>query len=251
MAKKQPTQRPRDAKGRFIKATPEPQQKAPKTEAKKVDKVKSEAGKKRASTGIRNERGQYVSKIFSNEIKKTLLATKRVDVSKVNSDQSAKIDELLKGAKVTPLQVKKFYEKNKEIFEDLRTFGKLKGTSKNSNQIEKAINDYKGEILINDGTKVKTVNKSEAKLLLTKFKSFLSSNINVVDFTLNPMFDIDGKMTLNLPDPKKLLKDLKTYFGVTTTEELDEFSGPEIMEALETILSDMYGEETDLTIYAS
>jgi len=246
MAKK--TTRPRDEKGRFIKVQqPEPQP----IQSKTTNEKKSEGGKKRASTGIRNERGQYVSKIFANEIKKTLLATKRVDVSKVNADQSTKIDSLLKDAKVTPLQVKKFYEKNKEIFEDLKTFGKLKGTSKNSNQIEKGINEYKGKVFINDGGKVKEVSKSEAKLQLIKFKSFLSSNINVVDFTLKPTFDIDGKMTLNLPDPKKLLKDLKTYFGVTTNDELEEFSGVEIMEALEQILSDMYGEESDLTIYAS
>lgn len=247
MAKK--INRPRDEKGRFIKVVrPEP---TPEKIIKPRDEKKSIAGKKRASTGIRNERGQYVSKIFANEVKKTLLATKRVDVSKVNADQSTKIDSLLKDAKVTPAQVKRFYEQNKEIFEDLKTFGKLKGTSKNSNQIEKGIDEYKGKIFINDGGKVKEVTKSEAKLKLIKFKSFLSSNINVVDFTLKPTFDIDGKMTLNLPEPKKLLQDLKTFFGVKTTEELEEFSGVEIMEALEEILSEMYGEESDLTIYAS
>ena len=258
---KQP--RARDEKGRFkkveiVQPTPQPK---PKASAKKTtpqpkperikDPKKVEAGKIRQQQAIRDKSGKFANPILVNEIKKTLLATKKVDVSKINADQSAKINELLKDAKVKPEEVKKFYEQNKKVFDDLQTFGKLKGTSKNSNQIEKSISQYKGKIFINNGKEIIEVTKSEAKLKLISFKSFLSNNINVVDFTIKPTLSIDGTLTINLPDEKKLLKDLKKYFGVTKTEELEEFTGEEISEALADLLSEMYNGEEDLIIYAS
>lgn len=256
---KQP--RARDEKGRFKKVEivePKPQ---PKPSAKKStpqqaperikDPKKVLAGKIRQQQAIRDKSGKFANPILVNEIKKTLLATKKVDVSKINADQTAKIDQLLKDAKVKPEEVKKFYEQNKKVFDDLQTFGKLKGTSKNSNQIEKAITDYKGKIFINNGKEIIEVTKSEAKLKLISFKSFLSNNINVVDFTIKPTLSIDGTLTFNLPDEKQLLKDLKKFFGVRTVGQLEQFTGAEITEALEEILNDTYDEESDIIIYAS
>lgn len=254
---KQP--RARDEKGRFKKfeiVQPKPKPSAKKSTPQQApeqikDPKKVQAGKIRQEQAIRDKSGKFANPILVNEIKKTLLATKKVDVSKINADQTAKINELLKDAKVKPADVKKFYDQNKKVFEDLQTFGKLKGTSKNSNQIEKAITDYKGKIFLNNGKKIIEVSKSEAKLKLISFKSFLSNNINVVDFTIKPTLSIDGTLTINLPDEKKLLKDLKKYFGVTKTEDLEEFTGAEISEALEEILNGIYNGESDLIIYAS
>ena len=251
--------RPRNEKGQFIKV--EKIQPKPKPSAKKStpqqaperikDAKKVLAGKIRQAGAIRDKTGKFANPILVNEIKKTLLATKKVDVSKINADQTAKINELLKDAKIKPEQVKKFYEQNKKVFDDLQTFGKLKGTSKNSNQIEKALTDYKGKIFINNGKKIIEVTKSEAKLKLISFKSFLSNNINVVDFTIKPTLSIDGTLTINLPDEKKLLKDLKKFFGVTKTEDLEDFTGEEITEAIQEILNGMYDDEPDIIIYAS
>jgi hypothetical protein len=253
MAKKQARQR--DEKGRFIsnpktKPSKQPDVKSKVQETSK-DSLKVKAGKQRSSTGIRDKNGRYVSKIFTNEVKKTILATKKIDVSKINPDQTEKIDKLLKEAKVSAKEIKRFYEKNQFIFEDLLEKGKLKGTSKNSTQIENTIENYKGKIFINDGKNIKEYSKSDAKLLLVSFKSFLSDNINVVDFTLKPTLTLDGTLTINIPDSKKLLKDIKTYFGVTNKADLEDFTGAEIMEALEDILNGYYGEESDLIIYAS
>lgn len=236
----------------IIKAKPSAKKSTPQSKPERIkDPKKVQAGKIRQAGAIRDKSGKFANPILVNEIKKTFLATKKIDVSKINADQTAKIDQLLKDAKIKPEQVKKFYDQNKKVFDDLQTFGKLKGTSKNSNQIEKAITDYKGKIFINNGKKVIEVSKSEAKLKLISFKSFLSNNINVVDFTLKPTLSIDGTLTINLPNEKKLLKDLKKYFGVTKTEELEEFTGEEISEALADILSEMYDGEEDLIIYAS
>lgn len=254
---KQP--RARDEKKRFKKieiVQPKPKPSAKKSTPQQAperikDPKKVQAGKIRQAGAIRDNTGKFANPILVNEIKKTLLATKKVDVSKINADQGAKIDQLLKDAKIKPEQVKKFYEQNKKVFEDLQTFGKLKGTSKNSNQIEKSISQYKGKIFLNNGKKIIEVSKSEAKLKLISFKSFLSNNINVVDFTIKPTLSIDGTLTINLPDEKKLLKDLKKYFGVRTVAQLEDFTGAEITEALQEILSETYEGEEDIIIYAS
>jgi hypothetical protein len=225
-----------------------------KKSAPKVERIKDEkkvkAGKVRQATGIKDSSGRFVSKIFTNEIKKTLLATKKVDVSKIKSDQSETIDKLLKDAKVTPKQIKSFYEKNKQIFEDLNTFGNLKGTSKNSNQIEKAIDKYKGKILINDGTGFKEVTKTEAKFQFANFKQLLSSNINVVEFYVKPTLSINGTMKINLPEPKEFRKKIKKYFEITNLKDLDNFTAEEISEAIKEILEEMF-DEPDIVVIIS
>lgn len=209
------------------------------------------AGKMRQATGIKNSSGRYVSKIFINEIKKTILSTKKVDVSKIHSDQSDKINKLLKDSKISPKEVKKFYEQNKEIFEDLNTFGKLKGTSKNRNQIDKAIDKYKGKMFVNNGTELKEVLKVDLKYQLANFNQLLSSNINLVDFVLRPTFSIDGTMTINLPDIKDFRKKIKKHFGITNMKSLEDFETADIIEGLQTILKGYFGEVTDIILIIS
>ena len=227
-----------------------------KKSAPKIERVKDEkkvkAGKIRQSTGIKDSKGRFVSQIYTNEVKRFILASKRIDVSKINSDQTEKFNQLLKDAKLSARDVKNFYEKNKDIFEDLRTTGKLKGTSKNSNQIDKALDQYKGKILINDGTETKQVTKTEAKYLFAHFKQILKSNINVEEFYIRPTFNtIDGTITINLPEPKRLKQLLKKEFGIKNLKELEDFDSDDISEKLKKILKDLYGPEPDINLIIS
>lgn len=253
MAKKKPQQikpqpRPRDAKGRFIKATPTPQ---PQQKPERIkDAKKVAAGKVRAATGIK-ENGKYITKIFSNEIARTLLAEKNINVSNVHADQTEKIEQLLKEAKLTKKEIKNFYEQRKDIFDDLKLFGSIKGTAKNSNNMEKILDTYKGKIFINNGEEVKEVSKGTAKYELVKFKNFLSSTLNVVEIAYLPVFSTSGEMTINIPDGKQLFENLKLYFGVTNKKSLDEIDGDDLMKAIEEILKDLYNDETNIIIYVS
>jgi len=224
---------------------------APDKVIKAKDPKKVLAGKMRQATGIKDSSGKYVSKIFINEIKKTILSTKKVDVSKIHSDQSEKINELLKDSKISPKEVKKFYEQNKEIFEDLNTFGKLKGTSKNKNQIDKAIEKYKGKMFVNNGTETNEVSKVDLKYQLASFNQLLSSNINLVDFVLRPTFSINGTMTINLPDIKDFRKKIKNHFGITNMKSLEDFETADIIEGLQKILKGYFGEVTDIILIIS
>jgi len=233
-----------------------PQKSSKKTTPKKViakvkDQKKVDAGKVRQATGIKNEKGQFVSKIFTNAIKKTILATKKFDVSKINADQTAKIDELIKEAKITPLQIKRYYDQNKDIFEDLNTFGKLKGTSKNKNQIDKAIDNYKGKIFVNNGLEIIEVSKVELKFQLAQFDQLLSSNINLVNYILKPTMSIEGTMQFNLPDVKDFRKKIKDRFEITNMKQLDEFETADVSEILKELLQDYFGKETDIVLIIS
>jgi len=228
--------------------------KQPLKKVVKVERIKDPkkvlAGKIRQANAIKDSKGRFASRLFVNEIKKTLLATKKVDVKNIHADNDERINQLFKDAKLTPKQLKRFYELSKESFEDLKTFGKLKGTSKNSNQIEKAIDKYKGKIFINDGTGLKKVSKVKAKYLFANFKQVLSSNINVVDFYVKPTLSTEGFMEINLPDPKELRKKLKKKFKITNLKDLSKFESSEISEVLKEILEEMY-EEPDLVIIIS
>ena len=238
------------------KAVATPKKTPPKKQTKKappvpVDVKKSKAGKVRGSTAIRDSKGRYVSKLFANEVKLTLLASKGIDVKQVHADNFKKIDKLIKENKIKPESVKKFYEKNKFAFEELNEKGKLKGTWKNSNQLQDAIEGYQGEIFINDGKKTKKVTKDEASLIINRFKTSVVGSINAQDFSVLPTFTLSGTMTFNIPSPNRLNKELMKYFGVEELEELDDFDAAEISEALTAILEDIYNGEPDLVLYIS
>lgn len=257
--KQQGAPRPRDAKGRFISAK---SVKPVKVTNKKiaspvlVERVKDQkkvlAGKARQATGIKDDKGRFVSKFLANEIKKTVLAVNKIDVSKINADQTEKINQLLKDAKIKPQDVKKFYEKNPLAFEDLKTKATFKGTSKNSNQIEKAIKNYKGKILIQNETgELKEVTQAQAKYKLVRLKNALQSAINLADFAIRPNLTLDGKMILKIPSATKVLKDLREALGLEKNESFDDIDSRDIAEALETILNGYYENENDLFFYIS
>lgn len=205
--------------------------------------AKVAAGKARAASAIRDSKGHYVSPILYNEITKVVLAVKGQDVSKISADQSKKIAAVMSEAKVSAKQIKEFYESNRQVFKDMIDNGEVTGTPKNSNQIEKAINEYKGHIEVGG----KEMTAAKAKYELMKFKQFLSVNLNVVDFTIKPQLSFDGKMKIDIPNAKELISDLLEYFGVDNVEGLDDIDGAEITKAI----AELLGEDSPVTIYAS
>lgn len=215
----------------------------PVKEVRIKDPKKVAAGKARAASAIKDSGGRYVPKILVNEVTKILLATKGQDVSKIAADQTKKITALMADAKVSAKEVAAFYKQNKEIFEDVINNGELTGTPRNSNQLTKSLEDYKGVIEVNG----KQTTAAKAKYKLMQFKQYLSANINVVDFTIQPQLSFDGKMKLEIPNPQRLVKDLLQYFGAKNVDELEDFSGAEITEAIREIL----GEDSPIIIYAS
>lgn len=207
------------------------------------DPKKVAAGKARHSLAIRDSKGKFISPILYNEIAKIVLASNGKDVSKINAEQTSKITELISISKITKAQIKDTYESNRKTFNDIIKNGEITGTSRNSNQIEKTISDFKGDIFINE----KKVNKSQAKMQVVRFKQFLSVNINVVDFTVKPTLTFDGKIKFNIPNVRKLVKDLMEYFGVENVDGLEDISGAEISEAI----ADLLGDDSGIVIYAS
>lgn len=252
--------RPRDAKGRFISskiATPVKVTSTKKTAPPvQIERVKNEAkvraGKIRQANAIKDERGRFASKFFVNEVKKTILATKKIDVSKIASDQTDKIDQLLKEVKVKPEQVKKFFEQNKEIFENLKERGALKGTSKNSNQIENTLKNYKGKfVVIDENGNEKEFTQAQVKYKLVRLKNALQSSINAVDFSIRPTLTLDGKMILKIPSATAVIKGLREKLGLTSKQSFDEVDSLEIAEALDELLKEFYEDESDINFYIS
>lgn len=208
--------------------------------------AKVAAGKARAAGAIKDKSGKYVSNIFYNEVAKTVLATKKVNTSKIESDQTGEINQLLKDAKVSKKEIADFYNKHQYVFESLLKKGTLKGTQLFTDKLKKKVEGYKGKIFINKGNgKIVESSKTETLYQLAKFQQYLSDNINVVAFSVKPTLTIDGKMVLQIPDAKQLVKDLKQYFGAKNIDELSEFSGAEITEAIQEILSGMYERKKD------
>lgn len=209
------------------------------------DPKKVAAGKARAASAIKDSSGRYVSKILYNEIAKISLAVKGVDVSKISAEQTKKITSLMSEAKVTAKEVKNLYENNPVIFEAMINEGKITGTNKNSNQLEKSISDFSGDIYVNG----KQRTQAEAKRDLMHFKQYLNTNINVVDFTIKPKLTFDGKMILNIPPLKDIMQHLKNAFDVKNIKDLSDISGAEITESLQDFFED--NDDYEIVIYAS
>jgi hypothetical protein len=197
---------------------------------------------------LRDEKGRFVTKIFQEHITRALAAQKGFDNFKGEgrAKKQKKVSEIRKEADITPKELFTFYKSNEEIFLDMLENSSIKQLPRNSNQLEKDIDHYKGEIMLNG----EMVSDTKAKFELLKFKQLLSSEINVVDFTITPEIKFDGTMILNIPNADKLLEELLEYFGVENAKELDEFTGAEITAALKEILDQELGED-EITIYAS
>lgn len=200
---------------------------------------------------LRDERGRFVSKLFSEQVTRALAAQKGVEnfTGEGKGQRTKKLSEVKKEAHITPRELFTFYDTNKPVFLEMLRTGTVKGMSRNSNQIEKDLSNYKGKVFVNG----KEVSATEAKLDVLKFKQFLSNTINVVDFTVKPKLSFSGEMFLDIPNPAKITRDLMRYFDVDSVDNLNEFTGAEITEALGEILEgDDYGiDEEDLVIYAS
>jgi hypothetical protein len=197
---------------------------------------------------LRDEKGRFVTKIFQEQVTRALAAQKGFDnfEGEGKKRKQKKVSEVKKEANITPKELHLFYKHNEDIFLDMLHNSSLKELPKNSNQLERDISNYKGEIILNGSE----VSNSEAKLALIKFKQLLSNEINVVDFTIKPEILFDGKMIINIPDADKLLADLLEYFGIKHLSQLEDFTPAEITQAMSDILDEEYGEE-EIVIYAS
>jgi hypothetical protein len=202
---------------------------------------------------IRDSKGRFANKVFTDVVKIELAASKGVKITESytqngkEKERHKPISKIEKEAKITPEELKQYYDKHRSTFEMMLESGGDKSLSKNYNQLEQSFNTYKGEIIING----KSVSKSEAKLMLDKFKQHLSISINAVDFQTKPLLTFDGKMIIELPDVDNLENELLEYFGETDIEEVYEnFSGAEITQALKEILDEEFGED-EVVIYAS
>jgi len=225
-----------------------------KTNAKANTKIKDPkkvaAGKARAASAIKDKTGKFVSKIFYNEITKTVLAAKGFDVKKISPENTAKISELMKEAEVTKKEIKDFYDRKPKAFERLIDEGEVNSTFKNSDKVEDTINEYSGKLLIDDGTSVREVSKAQAIHALASFKQYMKSHANVVDFAVSMKFNIKGSLSIQIPNANELYNTLKEYFQVSNMNDLLEIDTAEITEALDEIIFDMYG-ENNIIIYAS
>lgn len=204
--------------------------------------------KQNAKYRLRDERGRFVPKIFNEQVIRSLAAQKNVSNFKGEGKavKEKKVNEIIEEAKISPKELHSFYKQNNDLFLDMLHTGSLKTLPQNSGQLEKTLSKYKGEIILNG----ESVTRAEAKLALLTFKQALSTEINAVDFTIQSELSFDGKMSINIPSPKHIIKELVEYFGVESPDGLDEFTGAEITEALGEILNKEYG-EGEIVIYAS
>lgn len=203
------------------------------------------AGKARAATAIKDKQGKYIGKFLYNEVARIALAIKGNDVTKVNADNTKEIAALMRNSGVSTKEVKELYENNPIAFEDIIERGNITGTSKNSNQTEKSIDNFKGDFYLNG----MHVNKTKMKKALLDFKQFLSVNLNVVDFTLRPVLSYAGELHYNIPDIRKLIKGVMNYFEVDNVDELSQFDVAEMTDAIADVLSEMGFE--NIVIYSS
>lgn len=197
---------------------------------------------------LRDANGKFVRKIFSDAVVRALAAQKGIDsfqqIGKVKIEKKAEV--IRKEAKITDRELFIFYKTNEETFEDMIKTGSLKNLSKNSNQLEKILSEYKGDIILNG----KKVSASKAKLKLIEFKQLLSSEINAVDFEIKPKFFFDGRIEIDLPDPYELIDELMQFFSIENLDDLDDFAGEEITNALKKITDENFG-EGEIIIHAS
>jgi hypothetical protein len=193
---------------------------------------------------LRDEKGRFTTNKFRDEVIKGLAASKGVSSFVKQKKRSVEKDaeQIIKEAKITNKELKYYYNVNKETFITRLRSGYDQDLDRNYNQLNKDIENYKGKIFLNG----KEVSKHQMKYQIEKFKQLLSTEINVVDFTVRPKYYFDGKIEIDLPNADKVLKELMKYFDVKKAEDLDEFTGEEITQALKEIL-----DNDDIVIYAS
>jgi hypothetical protein len=209
-----------------------------------------QAGKIRAKSALRDNKGRFTTNIFKREVLKTIAAKKGFDVSKDERQRDkAVIDEVIKKAGITNAELNREYKKNIDFFSDMIENGTVTTTFKNSNQIEADINSYKGKFqILRNGERI-NVTKTEIKLELKKFKQFIASNMNASDFSQKIKLSFDGKMILQLPDLKKFRDEHREEIS----ELMDEMNEPDStsMQDYVDLLTDEFDESEDIIIYVS
>lgn len=205
----------------------------PRTKDEALYIKKIEAGKARAANAIKDDSGRYVTRVFKEQLIKDLAATKGID-TRTEKGRDKSIDQILSEAKISEREQKRFFDVNREQYNEMIRTQSIQKTNRNSNQLENDLSEYSGRIIVNG----ERMTSSEAKKELLEFRQYLQTRINCVDFYMKPELSFKGEMKIDIPNAKQLIKDLKEYFGVSTIEELEEFEGADLNEALEDLLDD-------------
>ena len=212
---------------------------------KRVNK-KVLAGKKRASLSLRDSKGRFTTNLFKREVIKTVLAKKGIDVSQDEKQKDrSNINEIIKASGITQTELNKEYKQNIDFFSNLIENGAITTTFKNANQIEKDVNNFKGSFIITrKGENIK-VTKNEMKLELAKFKQFISSTVNASDYSQKIKITFDGKMIINIPDIKKMRRNIKDDFDDGFEDD------SETMQQVIDYMTDEFDDNDDIIIYGS
>ena len=214
---------------------------------------KRKAGLVRQENAIKTPTGKFASKFLENEILRNLLAAKNtgIDTTKINSDNNKKFKELAEQAGVTKKELKNFYEQNKKVFEDTIKNGTLKTTSKNADALEELLDTFKQKVFVNDGTGKTEVTAIEAKKMLKQFVQKLATHCNAADTVFFPLLTFDGDLIINIPNAKKFGDMLKAALGVEKLSDIGEMESAGISEAIQSVLEELYGNNTQIIVYIS
>ena len=213
---------------------------------------KRKAGLKRQANATKGPDGKFITNYFKSEIIRNFLATKGVNTTKLHSDNIKEFKQLLKNAKVTDEELKTWYGKNVDIFEDMIEKGTLPGTSKDSADIEEILKTFKRKIFVDigDGKGPKEYTKIEVSKMLLEFKQFSLNACNVVDFALFPLFKFNGDMVLDIPNVNVFTQLLQRILDTDSPDFLD-IDIEERSEGMEGVLNEMYNNDANIILYTS
>ena len=220
------------------------------------DPKKVLAGQARAAKGLKDAKGRYVTRVTETHVKKLVLANKGVDTSNIWADQHSKVNNIFKEAGITTAELKRYYEFNRESFEEMEETGTLKGTTKNSNQLDETIREYTGKkIIIDTGNGIKELSKEEVLLRVQKFEQFLATEMNAVDIIVTPYFKFDGELSFKIPDIKTLNKLCREREDMTLSEYSETHEAADTGQLLKELMAEMYGEDpedfSDVVVFIS
>lgn len=209
------------------------------------------AGLIRQKEAIKDSKGKFVSKYFINELTRLKLAENKVNTSKLFSGDNKKFDEIRKNAGVTNKELKDFYDKNPDLYNDIIKTGGLTISSKNTIQLIEFIEEFKRKIIVDTGTEKITLQKNDVLKLIDEFKQFVTSIANVVNITWFPELSFDGNITLQIPSLSLYESETKKILKVKNLDDTEELESSEFSEALRDALKNIYGKKLQIILHIS
>lgn len=167
---------------------------------------KVKAGKARAAQAYTDRGGKYC-KLPMQFIEKYIHPAMRNQGLEINSKTVSKY-----------LKQDNNFETAKNLFENSSVTWTY-----NPNSIDKALNTFKGNILVNDGNGLIQVNSDELKLLFAEVNQVLKDNELYTFFSKVEFKEGFSKMVVSLPNPEELREFIASLDGPDT---------PQIMEQL-------------------